>query len=54
MIWALKKLGKNSVVVSKTLDYDFPLTYSLLVEADVVDFQKSNMKQLNTSQNSKM
>ena len=48
--------GKNSVLASETLNFEFPIdvlkAYSLLVAADVV-CHKSNVKQLYQSQNSK-
>ena len=51
----LKKLRKNSVVASETLNFEFPIhvlwTYSLLLNADVV-CHECNVNSF-TSQNSK-
>ena len=55
MFWALKKSGKNSVLASKTLNFEFPIgvlyAYSLLVEADIVCYK--SLWDSFTSQNSK-
>ena len=55
MFWALQKSGKNSVLASETLNFEFPIdvlyAYSFLLEADVVC--RKFMWNCFTSQNSK-
>ena len=55
IFWAFKKSGKNSVLASETLNFEFPIgvlyAYSLLLEADIVCYK--SMWDSFTSQNSK-
>ena len=56
MFWAIEKSGKNCVLASETLNFEFPVgvlyAYSLLVEADIVGYKF--MWDSFTSQNSKI